>query len=415
MNHTFRLIQSYLIAGFLLFTGVNFVTAQDHDDHHEGNHHSEPDEGHGGEYDPANTAFHHISDQNVYSLGFADLPLPCFLYAKDGGWDVFMSSKFGIGHHGNGHYAYNRYVLVESIVRRITDESFPMGKVELSDHPYHHEMVMVDGKEKEQVTVNYDGNHYNLENKSTLDGGLMGGGLTSFYDFSLTKNVVSLLLIAIFLFIVFSAVAKRYKQDALRAPKGVQSFLEPIFLFIQDEVAKPFLGHKWQKYLPFLMCLFFLIFALNLFGQIPFLGNANVTGNLTFTMVLAVIAFFVVNFSGKKAYWEHVFWMPGVPVFVKPILTVVEVMGVFIKPLTLMLRLAANITAGHMIIVIFVSLIFIFNEAGQNMVGSVPGLALSVPLTMFMMAIELLVALVQAFVFTILTASYIGAAIEEHH
>jgi F-type H+-transporting ATPase subunit a len=168
-------------------------------------------------------------------------------------------------------------------------------------------------------------------------------------------------------------------------------------------------------YLPFLMTLFFLILTLNFIGQVPFFGNPNVTGNLTFTLALAVVTFFVVNLSGKKAYWQHTLWMPGVPVFVKPILTIVEFMGLILKPIVLTLRLAANLTAGHIMIVIFVSLLFIFNNAGQNMLGSVPGLLLSAPLTMFMMALEIIVSLVQAFVFTILTASYIGAAIEEAH
>ncbi|WP_236969804.1 F0F1 ATP synthase subunit A [Membranihabitans marinus] len=423
MNRIFRLSKIVFLAVILLGINSHRLLAQDHeegghDDHTEA-HHGEAgaheDGEHVAEFDPANTAFHHISDQNVYSLGFADIPLPCFFYSKSDGWNVFMSSKFGIGHHGNGHYAVDGYVLVESIARRINDESFPKGKIELGEHPYVFEYVTVDGKEKEKVSLSYEGKLYPLENKSTLDGGLMGGGLTSFYDFSPTKNVVSLLLMVLLLFFVFRKIARRYNEDAYRAPKGIQSFMEPIFIFIQDEVAKPFLGHRWQKFLPFLMCLFFLILALNLYGQIPFFGNANVTGNLTFTMALALVTFFVVNLNGKKDYWMHVLWMPGVPVFVKPILTVVEILGLFIKPLTLMLRLAANLTAGHMIIVIFVSLLFIFNDAGQNMIGSVPGLALSVPLTMFMMALELLVALVQAFVFTILTASYIGAAIEEHH
>lgn len=422
MSHIFKQTTIALIAVFFLGFNLNFLSAQheDHGDHHEhveGHHddHHEAGADHSTEFDPANTAFHHISDQNIFSLGIADLPLPCFFYSKDGGWSVFMSSKFGIGHHGNGHNAVDGYVLVEGIARRIMDKDFPAGVVALGDHPYSHHMVTVEGKEKEQVVLHHEGKEYVLENKSTLDGGLLGGGLTSFYDFSLTKNAVTLLVIAGLLVFVFVSIAKRYKEDALRAPKGVQSFMEPIIVFIRDEVAKPFLGHKWQKFLPFLLSLFFLIFALNLFGQIPFLGNANVTGNLTFTLTLAVVAFFVVNLNGKKDYWQHVLWMPGVPTPVKLILTPVEIMGVFIKPLTLMLRLAANITAGHMIIVIFVSLIFVFNEAGQNMVGSIPGLALSIPLTLFMMAIELLVALVQAFVFTILTASYLGAAIEEHH
>lgn len=197
------------------------------------------------------------------------------------------------------------------------------------------------------------------------------------------------------------------------APKGLQSLIEPIFLFIQDEVAKPFIGAKWEHYLPYLLSLFFFILGLNLFGQIPFLGGSNVTGNLAFTGVLALFTFFVVNLNGNKHYWEHIFWMPGAPAWVKLILTPVEFLGLFIKPFTLMLRLAANITAGHIVIVVFVSLIFVFGK-GQWLPSLGTGIG-STLLTMFMMAIELLVAFIQAFVFTLLTASYIGAATEEVH
>lgn len=370
-----------------------------------------------GRYDPTNTALHHISDQNVYSLGFAQLPLPVIVYSKSDGWNMFSSGKFGIGHHGNGHYAYDRYVLVEGLIRRITDPTFPMGKVELTgDHPYELRMETTDrGSEKEFAYLHHEGETYALENKSTLDGGVLGGGLTSFYDFSITKNVVTMVIVMVLLLWIFLKAAKRYRNNPLQAPKGIQSVLEPIFIFIRDEVAKPFLGANYLKYLPFLMTLFFLILTLNFIGQIPFIGNPNVTGNLTFTLVLALATFFVTNIKGTKTYWQHTVWMPGVPLFVKPIMTVVEFLGLILKPLVLTLRLAANITAGHVMIVIFVSLLFIFNNAGQNVGGSVPGLLLSSILAMFMMALEIIVSLVQAFVFTILSASYIGSAIEESH
>ena len=162
------------------------------------------------------------------------------------------------------------------------------------------------------------------------------------------------------------------------------------------------------------MTIFFFILGLNLWGQVPFLGSVNVTGSLTVTMVLALLVAFVTNFNGNGDYWKHIFWPPGTPWFVKIILIPVEAMGILIKPLTLMLRLAGNITAGHIAILSFVGLIFIFGKAGASMSGSLTGTALAIPLTMFMMAIELIVAFVQAFVFTILTASYIGAATEEH-
>ncbi len=367
-------------------------------------------------FNPGATAFHHISDQNIYNIGPFHFPLPCILYSPEQGWTFFSSGVFKADAHGNGHYAYDRYVLVEGRVRRIVDPLFPMGKVELQGHPFFQKITPPEGgKSKEVAFVCYDNKVWATDPPSTLDGGLFGGGLTSFYDFSITKNVASMWIVFILLAWMFISVARAYQEREGMAPAGLQSLIEPVFLFIQDEVAKPFLGDKWERFTPFLMALFFFILGLNLFGQIPFFGGSNVTGNLAVTAMLAIITFFVVNLNGNKHYWEHILWMPGVPAWVKTILTPVEVLGVFIKPLTLMLRLFANITAGHMVIIIFVGLIFLFGKSGE-LVGASLGTAIgSTLLTLFMMSIELLVAFIQAFVFTILTASYIGAATEEAH
>lgn len=383
-------------------------SAHGHDDHSGCGSHDE------GEYDPAATAIHHISDANVFSiLDAVRIPLPMIL-KSDAGWDIFMSSKFHPGHHEDGHESYNGYVMHHGSVYRVADAGFPMtGSVHIDG--YTHGTKMVDGKEKEITKVCYGGKHYALDARTTLDGGMLGGGITSFWDFSITKNVVAMLLTCLILFFLLTRAAKRYKSDPMSAPKGIQGIIEPVFLFIRDEVAIPFVGEKhYMRFLPFLMSIFFFILGLNLFGQIPFLGSVNATGNLSITMALAVIAFIVVNINGKADYWKHIFWMPGVPTFVKPILSVVEGMGLFIKPLTLMLRLAGNISAGHIAILSFIGLIFIFGQSGANMMGGSIGTAMAIPLTLFMMAIELVVAFVQAFVFAILTASYIGAAVEEH-
>ena len=165
------------------------------------------------------------------------------------------------------------------------------------------------------------------------------------------------------------------------------------------------------------MSVFFFVLTLNLVGQIPFVGNPNVTGSLAFTFVLAVITFLVVNLSGNKGYWEHVLWMPGVPPLVKIlVLTPVEFLGLFLKPITLMVRLFANITAGHIVILSFVGLTFIFGEMGHNVGGGLIGGIVGTLLGIFMSAIELLVAFLQAFIFAILSASYIGAAVvDDHH
>ncbi len=394
-----------------------------HNDDHHGHDHSghdhhghDHDHGHGHgpvcgveghhDFDPGTTAFHHIADANVYSIGPLQIPLPCFLYAPGHGWDVFSSSKLKFDRigHGDGYKAYNRYVLDGGSIRRVADDKFPMGEVAVSGFVH----------EEEKSYVCYNNTLYETEANSTADGGLFGGGITSFYDFSLTKNVTSMIIVVLFLSWLFLGIARKYKEREGMAPKGVQSFMETMFVFIQDEVAKPFLGSKYMTYLPFLMALFFFILGLNLFGQIPFFGGSNVTGNLSVTLVIAVLAFLVTNLSGNKDYWKHILWMPGVPAFVKLILTPVELLGIFIKPLTLMLRLFANITAGHMVIIIFVSLIFVFGENGTNPAAGYGTAVASTLLTLFMMAIELLVAFIQAFAFTILTASYISAAIEEH-
>ena len=387
--------------------------SKDHasDGHHEGDHtlscaHA-GDHGH-GEFDAGATAFHHIADANVYSIGPWQFPLPCFLYAPGKGWDVFSSSKFKFDRfgHGDGHQAYNGYVLDGGTVKRIADQSFPQGEIAYAGIVHDKEGV---------AYVCYQDKMWKADQKSTADGGVFGGGITSYYDFSLTKNVVSMFLVVFFLFWMFLKVAKAYVTRNGMAPKGLQSFIESIFVFIQDEVAKPFLGPKYLKYQPFLMALFFFVLGLNLWGQVPFLGGSNVTGNLAVTAVLAIFTFLVVNLSGNRHYWEHIFAMPGVPKWVLTILSPVEFLGIFIKPITLMLRLFANITAGHMVMVIFVSLIFMFSKNGTSMVGGYGTAVASTLLTLFMMAIELLVAFIQAFVFTILTASYLGAAIEEPH
>lgn len=399
-------------------------------------------------YDPAKPAFHHISDANVYSIGPFSIPLPCILYAPDKGWDMFWSSDFGImPPHGDGSHAVNGYVLVEGRVNRILDgQGFSDGVVNLmdgqsaahDDHAGHnhgpddghghapeaeasdaHNVHLFQHDEDAEghgyTYFNYQGKKIKLDKSSTADAGVFGGGITSFYDFSITKNVFSMLFVCGLMAWVFIGIARKYKRNEGKAPSGVQGFMETIFVFIQDEVAKPFLGKQWERFLPFLMCLFFFILGLNLWGQVPFFGGANVTGNLAVTAVLAIITFFVVNFNGNSHYWEHVFKMPGVPAWVLLILTPVEMLGVFIKPLTLMLRLFANITAGHMVVVIFVGLIFLFGESGNNVPASLGTAVGSTLLTLFMMSIELLVAFIQAFVFTILTASYIGAATEEAH
>lgn len=367
------------------------------------------------EYDPVGTVMEHIADANEFHLfGHFAIPLPLILYAPDHGFHFGLSSEF---HHG--HTAVDGYVLNHGRVNRVADPNFPQGHVELAgEHPVHVVELTdeVTGEATEVTYVEHNGQQFLLDKPSTLDGGLLGGGITSFYDFSITKNVFTMFLATLLLIIVFSIVAKGYKKNEGKAPKGLQSFMEPIIEFIRDEVAIPMIGEKhYERFMPFVMSLFFFILFCNLLGLIPFFpGSANVTGNLGVTMALAVMVFLVTNLNGKKDYWEHILWMPGVPVFVKPILAVVEILGLFIKPFSLMIRLFANISAGHIIILSLIGLVFLFGNNGESVGGAATGALVGGLFTLFMNLIELLVAFLQAFIFAMLGASYIGAAVEEH-
>ena len=375
-------------------------------------------------YDATATALHHISDANVWTLldPWIRIPLPAIIYNKSRGVEMFSTGRFEAGHHENGAKSYKDYVLYHGSIYRITCPDFESKDAVKVDGFGHATSTLVsqdkDGnKVEKEIEKNYaivNGKAYHMEQKTIWDGGLLGGGPTGFIDLSPTKNVVSMMLISLILFFLFRKAVKGYESGP-SAPSGVQSFLEPMFQFIRDDVAIPFLGDKHERFLPLLMTIFFFILGLNLWGQVPFLGGVNVTGSLTVTAVMAVIVFIITNINGNADYWKHILWPPDTPWFVKIILIPVEILGMFIKPLTLMLRLAGNISAGHIAILSFVGLIFIFGKAGASMAGSLTGTVLAIPLTIFMMAIELIVAFVQAFVFTILTASYLGAATEEHH
>lgn len=379
------------------------------------------EEKHGAEssskYDPVGTVMNHISDANEFHVWKGiHIPLPCFLYAPADAnkWTILSSGKFE-----HGHKAINRYVLNHGRVNRVIDPSFPDGEVHIEGVHGKKEMKLVKGKEKEVEVfyAHHDGKEYQLEKPTTLDGGMMGGGVTSFIDFSITKNVFTMMLAALLLILIFMGVSSGYRKNEGKAPSGIQSFFEPFFVFIRDEVAKPMIGEKhYERFLPFIMTLFFFILFCNLLGLLPFFpGSANVTGNLAVTFVLAIFTFIVTNINGNSHYWQHIFWMPGIPAWVKTILTPVEVLGLFIKPFSLMIRLFANISAGHIIILSLIGLIFVFGQNGTNLGGGVVGAIVGGAFTAFMNLIELLVAFLQAFVFAMLTASYIGAAVEEGH
>ncbi|MEM9837015.1 MAG: F0F1 ATP synthase subunit A [Bacteroidota bacterium] len=434
---------SFLVVLCCLLSSFNPLSAQhdSHDDHHQADHadqttehHDDHDQAaqHGGhdghaegghvahescghdEYDPAGVILHHIADANEFHLfGEVAIPLPVITYAPGKGVFTALSSQF---HHG--HTAIDGYVLNHGRVNRIADSSFPVMEGETEIECIVHMTETDDkGKSKDVYYAKHEGNMYKLDAPSVLDGGLLGGGITSFYDFSITKNVFTMILAALLLIFLWTTIARRYKTNEGKAPSGVQSLMEPFFTFLRDEITIPMIGEKhYERFQPFVFTIFFFVLFCNLFGLIPFFpGSANVTGNIAVTLTLAVIAAIVAYFNGNKHFWEHTLWMPGVPAGIKLfILTPVEILGLVIKPFSLMVRLFANITAGHIIILSLISLIFIFGNNGESVAGASAGAVVGSAFTLFMNCIELLVAFVQAFIFAILTASYIGAAVEEH-
>lgn len=308
---------------------------------------------------------HHLQDAYDFHL-FTDkttnthygFPLPVILF--DDGLKVFLSSKF---HHG------------ESVAE--VDGNFYM---------LHHNHIY---KTDADGTVNYDEQGH-ITNQKPL-------------DFSITKNVFSALLAAILMFWLFSSMAKSYQRGPL--PTGFGRFVEPVVIFIRDEVARPNIGEKhYKKFMGYLLTIFFFIWIVNLFGLTPL--GINVTGNIAVTFSLAFLTFLITQFTAKAYYWKHIFWMPGVPTFMKIVLAPIELLGVFIKPFALMIRLYANITAGHVVLMSLIGLLFIFHNWFAR--GAFFGL------TIFLSLIELLVAFLQAYIFTLLSALYFGFAVEEH-
>ena len=237
-------------------------------------------------------------------------------------------------------------------------------------------------------------------------------------DLSITKNVVSIFFTVAMLCLIFISVARRFKRNPNSAHKGLQSMMEPLILFVRDDIVKPSIGEKrYKKYMPFLLTLFFFILFNNLLGLIPLIpGGANVTGNIAVTLVLALFTFFITSFSANRQYWAHIVNAPGVPWWLKfpiPLMPIVELIGVITKPFVLMVRLFANIMAGHIIVLGFMSLIFIFGS--MSLVAGYGVSVVSIAFAIFMGLLELLVAFIQAYVFTLLSALYIGMASEEHH
>jgi F-type H+-transporting ATPase subunit a len=289
---------------------------------------------------------HHVMDNHEWEFTHSlIMPLPIIVYSEERGLEMFSSSNFFDEHHQ--HKEYNGYKLE------------------------HH--------------------HITLNEKPVR-------------DLSITKNVAMLFINVALILFVMMRVSSAYKRNKGKAPSGLQSFIEPIIVFVKDEVVKPNIGPRYERYLPYLLTLFFFILFGNLLGLLP--GSANLTGNITVTATLAVFTFLITNFSGNKNYWSHILWTPGVPLPLRLIILPVELIGIFTKPFSLTIRLFAAITAGHIVLLSLLCLTFIFHSWGAGVVASI--------FVMLINLIELLVAGIQAYVFTLFTSLYIGLAVEEH-
>ncbi|MEN2414509.1 F0F1 ATP synthase subunit A [Flavobacterium mesophilum] len=312
---------------------------------------------------------HHVLDSHDFTLTQDDetgkyygFPLPVIIW--DNGLHIFSSSKFHHGHEAaesNGnYYAINHH---DGKIYR-TDATGTITEDEKTGHP---------------------------TNVRPL-------------DFSITKTVLSIFVAALLMFWLFTSLAKSYAKNGGIA-SGVGRFFEPLVVFIRDEVAIPNIGEKnYKRYMSYLLTIFFFVLFLNIFGLTPL--GINATGNFTVTFTLAIITFLITNFSANKNYWGHIFWMPGVPKLMRIVLAPIELLGVFIKPFSLMIRLYANIFAGHIVLMSIIGLMFIF----KSWIGS----TLSFGLSFVLSILEILVAFLQAYIFTMLSALYFGSAVEEH-
>lgn len=327
------------------------------------------------ETNPIDIIFEHISDSHewhFFTVGHTHvtIPLPVILYSRTRGeWFCFLSSKFH-----NPTHSYEGFTLMKNPEEKTAPPR----------------IVETDGKFAAPMPL----------------------------DMSITKNVVALFFACFLIGWIFLSVAKRYKANPDRAPHGLQNALEPLILFVRDDIAVPSLGQENSKrFMPFLLTVFFFILINNLLGLVPiFPGGANLSGNITITLVLALATFLMTTFSGNRHYWKDIFNTPGIPVFLKlplPLMPVVEIAGMFTKPIVLMIRLFANMLAGHMIALVFLCLIFLFQRF-----GSMPAYGISVVsvfFVMFMTLLDVLVSFIQAYVFTMLSAIYIGMATSGGH
>jgi ATP synthase subunit 6 len=398
-----------LVIGFVLLSSAAQMYGQNshreehtqqltpgHPENREGNrqdapeqHHEMDNGGHGASEAGGEDAHHeefnasefivdHVKDSHEWHIitkedgHHVSIYLPVILYSKHSGFHIFSSKKIA---HDQSYMG------------------FQMG----------HGSIMVEKRKGKPVEKSLEGRIIEVDE----EGEMVEAGLP--LDFSVTKNVFMMLLSVILLLWVFLSLARSYKRSGISEPRGLQGFIEPVIVFIEEDVAIPNLGEeKYRRFMPYLLTVFFFILLNNLMGLIPFFPfGANVTGNIAVTFVLASFTFLITQFSSNRGHWQHVFNTPGVPLWLAPIMIPVEIIGLITKPFALMIRLFANITAGHIVVLSLISMIFIF----KSLFMSVPSLVMVI----FMDCIEILVAFLQAYIFTLLSALFIGLAMPGHH
>lgn len=331
---------------------------------------SEQSDSKGGELDVKEFIFGHIGDAyewHITSVGdkHVSIPLPVIVYSQETGWHTFLSSNL---HHGESHEGFH---------------------------------IATEGDYKGKVVET-----------------LSSGEVVRPLDLSLTKIATSILINSLLLVSIILVVSRWYsnKKPSDKAPRGFVGMMEMLIMTIYDGIIKPSVGKDYERFAPYLLTAFFFIFLSNLMGLVPiFPGGANVTGNIAITLVLAICTFLAVNLSGTREYWKEIFW-PDVPTWMKcpvPLMPAIELFGIFTKPFALTIRLMANIMAGHSVILALIGIIFITHSMGEALGSSMT--VVSVIFSIFMNCLELLVAFIQAYVFTMLSAVFIGMARVEHH
>ncbi len=360
----------------------------------------------GEEFDPV----HHVSDGyylDFEPIGKVELPRIFFVRRADGGMglDVYASTGSAL--------ASGRYLVVGGHEQGDTFVEDEAARVTLPDAPSESfdvpEAAAKTGNPIEHAETMVAGAAYLDSELAPADGGHI------IIDFSITRHLVFAIIAGLIVVLIFVSLARRYKAGVGRtsAPKGVfQNLFETLILFVRDEIVRPNLGNKADKFLPYLLTAFFFILTSNLLGLVPF--GATATSNLMVTAVLATFTFLITQINGSRDHWMHTLWPPGIPTALKPIMIPVEIVGLFTKPIALAIRLFANMTAGHLVILSLIGLIFTFTNLFGN--GAGWGVSpVSVAFALFIYLLELLVAFIQAYVFTLLSALFIGMAVEEHH